>query len=62
MMFPDLETAIAEISMSWPPQKLLVVLVMKVFEDKQTTDVIDEGVFLRWVVVNSILIFAIIAD
>ena len=43
-------------------QKLLVVLVMKVFNDQQTSNIIDQSVFNSGVEVDSVLVFTIVTN
>ena len=43
-------------------QELLLMLVLDVLYDEETSDVIDDGVFVLRVVVNSLLVFSVITD
>jgi len=45
-----------------PSQKLLLMLVMDVLENQETTDIVNHGVLLHWVEVHSVLVTAIVAN
>jgi hypothetical protein len=43
-------------------QELLLMLVLNIFNDEETTNVVDEGVFILGVIVDSLLILSIVTD
>jgi hypothetical protein len=43
-------------------EELLLVFVLDVLNDQQPTDVVDDIVLIEWVIVNSLLVLAIVAN
>lgn len=44
------------------PQELLLMLVLNVLYDKETPDVVDNRVFVLWVIIYSLLILSVVTD
>ena len=43
-------------------QKLLIVLVMHIFEDQETSDIVNEHIFVIRMVENSVRVLSIVAN
>ena len=43
-------------------EELLLMLVMNIFNDKKTTDIVNDGVLVSWVIVDCVLIFTVVTN